>query len=226
MSSSVSAVIADLKAQVQRMEGPAARWPMPTHPVLSSLLQLRSGGVYQVASPSLAMLLMAGPSSAGAWCAVVGIPQFGIEAARAIGVRTERVVYVPEVQTDELFNVVAALMEVVDVVVLAPTRVTPTQAARLVARMREKHCLLATWGAWPSADARLDWSHIEWRGVGLGHGNLQARRVTLEVHRGDRRTGAKRVWFPDVNLVVREDEQHSGSHTGEGAVVPRLRSVP
>ena len=209
MSSSVSAVIADLKAQVQRMEGPAARWPMPTHPVLAELLELRSGGTYCVQSPSLAMLVMAGPSTAGAWSAVVGVPHFGIEAARGFGVNTDRLVCVPEVKSGEMLSVVAALVDVVDVIVMPPMRVTPKEAARLTARMREKHCLIVTWGSWPQADAQIGWSDVRWEGIGAGHGNLHARQVTLEVSRGGRTAGSRRVWLPaaDLNVSVIEPQR-------------------
>ena len=202
MSSSVSAVIADLKAQVQRMEGPAARWPMPTHPVLAELLELRSGGTYCVQSPSLAMLVMAGPSAAGAWCAVVGVPHFGIEAARGFGVNTDRLVCIPEVPSGEMLSVLAALIDVVDVILMPPVKITNNEAARLTARMREKHCLIVTWGAWPQAEAHIGWSEIRWEGIGAGHGNLHARQVTLDVRRGDRSAGTRRVWFPAPDLEV------------------------
>lgn len=206
MSSSVSAVIADLKAQVQRMEGPAVRWPMPTHPVLAELLELRSGGAYCVQSSSLAMLVMAGPSTAGAWCAVVGVPQFGVEAAREFGVQIDRLVYVPEIPSGEMLAVLTALIDVVDVVVMPPLKVTTHEAARLVARMRERHCLIVTWGDWPQADAHIGWFDIQWEGVGQGYGNLQARQVTLEVRKRDRLAGRRRLWFPDENLMIRSVE--------------------
>lgn len=206
MSSSVNAVIAELKAKVHSMEGSAARWPMPTHPALSELLELRSGAAYCVQAPSLAMLVMAGPSAAGAWSAVVGVPQFGIEAAQGFGVKTDRLVSIPEVPHGETLSVLAALIDVVDVIVVSPTVVSPRDAARLTARMREKQCVIVTWGAWPQAEAHIGWSQIQWEGLGQGHGNLQSRQVTLEVRRGDRVLGRRRLWFPDKELAVRPVE--------------------
>lgn len=215
MSSSSHAVIADLRARMQSIEGHAVRWPMSTHPVLTGLLELRSGGTYEVAGPSLAMLLMAGPSAAGAWCAVVGVPQFGVESAQELGVEPERLVMVPEVAPGEMVAVLAALIDVVDVVLTAPVPVTTGEAARLVARMRERGCLLITWGSWPRPDEQVGWSDIQWQGVGQGHGHLQARQATLEVRRGDRVTGTRRVWFPDGDLAIRAVDP-----------VPVLRSIP
>ena len=42
------------------------------------------------------MSLMAGPSQAGEWTAVVGVPEFGFDAALAFGVDLGRCIVVPE----------------------------------------------------------------------------------------------------------------------------------
>lgn len=203
MSSSTLAVIDELRAQVQKLQGPVVPAPLAVHPVLADLVTLRAGASYQVAGLSLAMLLMAGPSAAGAWCAVVGIPDFGVEAARELGIDTTRLVVVPQLNAEELLAVLSALIDVVDVVLVAGVHVTATQSARLSARMRDRGCFLITAGPWPRTEAQLRSSSIEWRGIGEGYGHLQARQVTVEVRRQDRLAARRRIWFPDHELRVR-----------------------
>ena len=55
-----------------------------------------TGGSYTVDSASLALALLAGPSAAGGWCGVVGVGDFGVEAAQALGVDLDRTVLVPD----------------------------------------------------------------------------------------------------------------------------------
>lgn len=102
---------------------------LPTLPAVAELLPgagLRSGAVYSVrTSTALVMAMMAGPSAEGAWCGVVGMPSFGAEAARGLGVDLERLVLVPDPGQDWL-NVVAALVDALTVVVVRPPgEVTP-----------------------------------------------------------------------------------------------------
>ena len=59
-------------------------------------------------APTLALALMAGPSRAGSWCAVVGVTDFGVEAASALGVDLARTVVVPE-PGEQWLEVTAAL---------------------------------------------------------------------------------------------------------------------
>ncbi|MCO7240739.1 hypothetical protein NH339_16010, partial [Aeromicrobium sp. CnD17-E] len=112
-------VVAELRREVERMQGAPARQSVPTHAALEGLLSLETGGVYGVDSASLALLLMAGPSAAGTWCAVVGAPDLGVEAAVAMGVDPHRTVLVPDPQ-DRWLEVTAALVDVVGLVVVRP----------------------------------------------------------------------------------------------------------
>src|SRR5207245_1888998 len=63
---------------------------LPVLPALAPLLPeagLRRGSTVAVTgSVTLAMALLAGPSAAGSWGAVVGLPSLGAEAAAALGV--------------------------------------------------------------------------------------------------------------------------------------------
>src|SRR3954452_7428284 len=75
--------IDELRQRVQRMQGSAVSRSLPVLSALADLVSLRTGSVYAVDSPSLAMAVMAGPSRAGEWSAIIGAPDFGYEAAAA-----------------------------------------------------------------------------------------------------------------------------------------------
>ncbi|MGL4744347.1 MAG: hypothetical protein ACRCXL_08165, partial [Dermatophilaceae bacterium] len=75
-----------LRERMSRMQGGAARRALALHPALTGAVQLRAGGSYEVDGVGLAMALMSGPSQTGSWCAVVGVRDFGVEAAHETGV--------------------------------------------------------------------------------------------------------------------------------------------
>lgn len=197
--------LAELRVQVSRMEGRPAAQLVRTHPVLNGLLQLQTGATYGVSSASLAALLMAGPSIDGAWCAVVGTGELGVEAAAMFGVDLDRVVVVPE-PGDAWLEVVAALVDVLGVVVVRPPKNLPTakDISRLSARLRTRGSILVVWGDWPRCDARLGLVDVEWHGAGWGNGHLKARQATVEVSRGTAPAIQRRLWLPDVDLRVHE----------------------
>ncbi len=195
--------LAELRERVQRLEGRPATQPVATHPALSGLVQLQTGGVYTADSATLTGLLMAGPSGEGAWCGVVGSAVWGLEALGALGVRLDRCVLVPDPGSSWL-EVTAALIDVLGVVVVSPpASVGETDASRVAARLRKRGGVLLVRGSWPRADARLSLTDVRWTGVGRGHGHLQARQATVEVHRGTSVPTTRRLWLPDVDQVVR-----------------------
>jgi len=200
--------LAELRVQIGRMEGRPGAQPVRTHPALSGLLQLQTGATYGVSAASLAALLMAGPSANGAWCAVVGAPELGLEAAAMVGVDLDRVVMVPDPGPLWL-EVVAALVDVLGLVVVRPPASTlrgpsAKDASRLAARLRTRGSVLVVWGGWPRCEARLELVDAEWQGVSEagGHGHLRARQATVAVQRGTAPPVRRRLWFPDVDLVV------------------------
>ena len=80
-----------LRAQVERLQGRRLDVPvLPVPPALADLLPgggLRPGSSYALGrSTSLLFALLARPSQSGAWCAAVGMPHLGAEAARAAGI--------------------------------------------------------------------------------------------------------------------------------------------
>ena len=123
---------------------------VPVLPALSGLVPdggLVRGSVTVVegdgAAISLALALVAGPSAAGSWTAVVGCPGLGLAAVAEAGVALERLALVAEPEPGDWAGVVAALVGAVDVVVVGPThRVRTADARRLAARARERGTVL------------------------------------------------------------------------------------
>lgn len=186
--------IAQLRERIAHLErgglSPADPSPaLATHPDLAATLRLRAGSAYQVDSASLALLLMSGPSRAGAWCGLVGVDDFGAEAAAGLGVELSRTIVVPE-PGEQWLEATAALVDVATLVVLRPpslragSRVAPSVAERIGARLRERSAALVVWGEWPRCAARLRLTDVAWAGPGRGEGLLRSRRAVVEVRRG------------------------------------------
>jgi hypothetical protein len=188
------------------MQGSAVSRTLDALPGVSELLRLRTGGAYVVESHSLVMAMMSGPSQAGEWCAVVGAPDFGLEAAAAFGVELERTVVVPR-PGEHWLSVTAGMLDVATVVVVRPPVVIGNhQAERLRSRLRQKDAVLLSLGHWPRADAVVSITESSWVGLGRGHGRLSARRVLVSVSEG----GPVRqvpLWLPNIEQVVAVQEQ-------------------
>jgi hypothetical protein len=211
------------------MEGRPAAQSVRTHPALNGLLQLQTGATYAVTSASLAALLMAGPSVDGAWCAVVGTSELGVEAAAMFGVDLDRVVLVPE-PGDVWLEVVAALVDVLGLVVVRPPKdlPTPKDISRLSARLRTRGSILVVWGDWPRCDARLGLTDVKWHGAGGagslgGNGHLKARQATVEVRKGTAPAAQRRLWLPDIDLSCHPVVEVGGRRPTGGT--SRLRGI-
>jgi len=198
----VAQTVEMLRARVSRMEG-AGRQPVATHPSLAGLVRLYAGGTYQVDSASLALMLMAGPSRQGAWTAVVGVADLGLEAAAAVGVDLARTVLVPD-PGPQWLEATAALVESAALVVLRPPgRVDAQTASRLSARLRKKGTVLVAWGSWPRCDARLSVAASQWTGPGRGDGRLRSRQVVVTARRGAGSERRGTLWLPDDDGAIR-----------------------
>ena len=157
---------------------------------------------------SLMLLLLAGTSSLGYWCAVAGLPELGLAAAAELGADLDRLVVVPRPGSEGRWqSVVATLLETVDLVCLAPdTPVRPVDARRLAARARERCSTLLVLDAgtptgvargflsggptrpgrvmarWPGpSDLRCAVRESSWSGLERGHGLLSSRQLEAEV---------------------------------------------
>ncbi|HEY4376233.1 MAG TPA: hypothetical protein VGM93_03710 [Acidimicrobiales bacterium] len=168
---------------------------------------LRRGSTVATSGPggrALALALVGAATEAGSWLAVVGVPGLGLLAGAELGVHLERVVLVAQPEPKAWSTVVASLLDAFELVMVRPThRITPTDQRRLGARARDRGSVLVQAGGSPGV-----WAEVPdlvasvvssaWRGLGPGHGHLQARRVTVEV--GGRRAAARprraELWLP------------------------------
>jgi hypothetical protein len=203
--------IQELRQKMHRMQGTAVSQPVPTAPALGRLIRLRTGVSYAVDRPALAMLAMAGPSGAGAWSAVIGMTDFGLEAAAELGVDLERTVLVPE-PGDAWLEVAAALIDVLSVIVIRPPgRVTQHQAARLSSRLRQHDAMLIAVGDWPRTEARLSVRGSQWTGIGRGHGRLTGQHTEVVAELASGQLRRSELWrsgdgtsAPDPQLTAAE----------------------
>ena len=201
------AQVDQLRERVRRLERSApTRRDLETVPALRSIVQIQAGGVYEIdpgmAGTSLAWGLLAGPSAAGEWGAVIGVPDFGAEAAAGLGVRLDRVICVPS-PGEGWVEVLAALIDVVSVVVVRPGgRIAEGVAAKIAARLRTREAALISLGAWPRAEVRLRASQPRWGGAGQGEGHLRARLLRVEAGRGTAPVRRADVWFPAADLTL------------------------
>jgi hypothetical protein len=216
--------ILELQQRVQRMQGAAVTRTLDSLPALGEVIRLKTGGAYAVDSPSLAMALMAGPSQAGEWSAVVGAPEFGLEAAADFGVALERTIVVPA-PGEHWLSVTAGLADVVSVVLVKPSSpVTEHQAERLRSRLRQKDAALICWGSWPRCDAEVSVLASSWSGLGQGHGYLQGREVEVSVRRGGAPARRTALWLPGVDRRVSVRDA-SLSSSGDPVQLARLTAV-
>jgi hypothetical protein len=138
---------------------------------------LRRGSTVAVSrSTSLVLSLVAEATVAGSWTAFVGMPWIGVVAAVEAGIDLERVAFVPRPTRERWADVAAALVDGVDIVV-----VHGRGDRRLSSRVRERGAVLIV--SEPScdvqADVRLEVVERTWRGLGWGHGHLEACEVTV-----------------------------------------------
>ncbi len=207
-----------LQDRIRGMQDGVPRIPVATPPALADLVQLRTGGAYEVDSATLAMALLAPASQEGSWSAVVGFGDFGVEAAAELGVDLTRTVLVPD-PGEHWLEATAALVDVVTMVVLQPPaaiagRVTERTASRIAARLRKRSSALVVLGRWPGSEARLELESSSWTGVGRGHGRLTGRRIVVAVTRGS--APARRV---ELDVVAGEQVRRAGVPTPVGRAV-------
>lgn len=182
---------------------------------------LRRGSTVVVrGSTSLLLALLAASMTGGSWAAVVGMPDLGLVAAAELGVAVHRLALVPRPGA-EFGPVVAALLDGVDLVVLATDAITRSGARgaqlarRLSARARHRGGVLLAFGSWPGADLELDCSAVVWSGLGLGHGYLAGCRLAVTA-RG--RGAAARPRHALLRLWGEDPAESDSEWAGERAV--------
>lgn len=205
--------VAALRERIRGMErrglrdaGGLAVRRIPTHRVLAGLLPgggLRAGAVYAAGpSAALAAALLSEPSRSGLWTAVVGMPEWGVEAAEEAGVRLDRLVLVPR-PGPQWASAVGVLAEVMGVILVrVPRGAAAGTVDRLTARLRGHGCVLVVTGPEAGrlgAEAAIEVEASRWSGIGRGHGILAERELALRVSgAGAARRGLLRVPEPEA----------------------------
>ncbi|MEV4738261.1 MULTISPECIES: hypothetical protein [unclassified Microbacterium] len=178
-----------LRREISRMQRRRSEHPLlPLDPAFSSLLPeqgLQTGAAYTVSSsPSLVLALLSAASGKGLWCAVVGMPTLGVEAAAAFGIALPRLILVPD-PGDRWLAVTSALAEVVPLIALQPGgRVRDAEASRLSARLRDRGATLLVAeseaaGPWPQSEGSIRLHDQQWQGIGEGWGLIEGSTATV-----------------------------------------------
>lgn len=180
------------------------------HPVIDGLrgllgAGLRRGASYLIeGSTSLCLAMAVGASQEGGWCAAVGMPQLGMQAAAGLGIDLERLAVVPDPGRHWL-EVVATLADAVEVILLAPeASARDADLRRLAARLRQRGSTLIVHGRrWSGIEARLTVTDSQWVGAGAdGRGYLSARHALVTVS-GKGAPATERLWLPGPDGEVR-----------------------
>ncbi len=198
---------------------------LPVLPAFRELLPagLRRGSV--VASGDwglLCLALAAGAAADGAWCAVVGVPSFGVQAAADVGLDPGRLLLVPEPGRGWP-QVVASLLDGFDIVLLRlPDQPSAGLRHKLEAAARRYGSVLVVAGDWPGAQARLAVTDAQWAGIGAGHGRLRARRARVVASGRGAGELQRSAWLwlpgPDGAVTVAGDTVVSDTAVSDTAV--------
>lgn len=172
---------------------PARDRAIPVEPALAGLFPdagLRRGHVIGCgggAARSLAFALVARPVTDGAWLAVVGLPDLGIEAAVEHGVPADRLVAVDADTPTSWAERIAAAADGFELILAAQPRGADRVMRKLRQRLQARGGVLllvppgrSSGVAGIGCDVDLTTSGAVWVGIGAGHGRLVARRVTIE----------------------------------------------
>lgn len=161
--------------------------PIPVAPALASLLPssgLERGGVYACAGDapmSLLFSLVATATSVGSWLAFVDVPRVGLMAAHEYGMALQRVMCVNSGgHTQSYAQVVGALVDGVDLVVVSSPACSAAEARRVVARAKSSGSVLIILGRAGqfSPDVVLSSSTTEWH----FHTHASSRTMSVQAH--------------------------------------------
>jgi hypothetical protein len=159
---------------------------------------------------SLGLSLLGAASSAGSWCAAVGLTGLGAVAADDLRIDLTRLVLLPS-PGPKWAEATAALLGGIDVVVLCPPfPVRPAMARRLLVRTRDRGAIIIVLpgqAGWPECpDLRLTVGNTRWDGIGRGDGHLRRRRVTVTAtgRRSAARPRRQELWLPSTTGTVED----------------------
>ena len=184
------------------------------------------------AAVSLALALAAGPSLAGAWVGVAGLPQVGVAAAVELGVASERLVMVAEpvqrFDDGQWAEVLATMIDGFDVLLLGSgvRAVKAVTARRLVARLQSRGAVLLSIA--PSgvfgADLRFEATDAVWQGLGNGHGVARGRRASVQLSgRRVPRPRRAEMWLPTADGAVEAVVSIAAASVATDTSPPALR---
>ncbi len=195
---------------------------LPVLPALRELLPdggLRRGCVVTTGGWGLLSLALAADAvTAGAWCAVAGVPHAGIAAAANSGLDPARLLLIDDLGQNWP-QVVASLLDGCDLVLLRPPEDPSAQTRRkLEAIVRRHGAVLLVAGEWDGAQARLRVVASEWIGIGWGHGRLRARRVQVvaDGRGGWSRPTSRWLWLPGPDGGITEVSSFEAGSPGAG----------
>lgn len=178
----VPATLGDLHELIAAHEAAPTHTGLPVHPGLSQAFPagLRAGHVYSVTgSIGVALAMLAGASRRGSWCAAVGLPDLGVEAATECGIDLDRLILVPR-PGEHWCQILTELAEITDAILTAPARLHPGDVQRLQARLRTRRTSVIVLGPWPRA-MTVQARTLGWDGIGQGHGCILRRRLQLDI---------------------------------------------
>lgn len=225
-----------LRREISRMQRRRSELPLlPLDAAFSSLLPeqgLQTGTAYTVSpSPSLVLALLSAASRRGLWCAVVGMPTLGVEAAAAFGIALPRLILVPE-PGDRWLAATSALAEVVPLIAVQPgSRARDADVSRLSARLRDRGgTLLVTEstsaGVWPQSEGTIRLHDQHWEGIGEGWGLIEGSTATVTATtRHSPLPASVRVRLPGPLGAIEElpTETSAGDSMAELTALPGLR---
>ncbi|MEZ7756897.1 hypothetical protein O5Y58_15380 [Microbacterium paraoxydans] len=202
-----------LRREISRMQRRRSEHTLlPLDPAFAALLPeegLQTGTSYTVSpSPALVLALLSASSGRGHWCAVIGMPTLGVEAAAAYGIDLSRLILVPD-PGDRWLAVASALAEVVPLIVVQPTtRARDADVSRLSARLRDRGSTLLVAeepgaGRWAQSEGTIRLHDPDWHGLGEGWGLLSDCTVTVTARtRHSPRASSVRVRLPGGHGAV------------------------
>jgi hypothetical protein len=169
---------------------PARELAIPVEPALTRLFPdagMRRGHVIGCtgdAAMSIACALVVRATAAGAWLAVVGVPDFGIEAAIELGVAPERVVAIAASDATEWADRITVAADGFELILTEPPRGGERVMRKLRQRLLARGCVLVIVCREHRAlgvdhDVGIATTVEEWVGIGHGNGRLEARRVAV-----------------------------------------------
>jgi len=182
---------------------------------------LRRGSTVVVrGSTTVLLALLAAATADGSWAAIVNMPGLGVLAAAELGVEVRRLALVPAPGV-QVPAVTAALLDGVDLVVVAGGGVDTARARRLSARARHRGAVLLPFGPWPAPDLALTCTGRRWIGLDGGYGHLRAREFVVSASgRGAAaRPVRTRLMLPGLNGAP------GSTSTADGREMHRMSAV-